>query len=288
MQVLSQLPSLHQLNLRGCPIADLPDYQAQLLQQLPMLDVLDSKKVSKSGIARSVKPAALAVQPRPKQSFGSQALKPDVPSDGTLDESHVKNQKRPLRHHIEESGAPKLKKARNESLVASTDARGVVDDRGTMKASALRYAGTQSSGDDVEVVKEGKKPEKKRKAKAERKVQQQAPVGSSRSFLADVLDSAKSDIAAKPVAKANGQHVQMPAASAKAAADDAQASGLVKVVDMQTKTKSRKVKHGTGVEHKSEKNKANGVSGSSAAELLRTGLGLDALQVGLGGSGAWE
>ncbi|KAL0046726.1 hypothetical protein WJX82_008424 [Trebouxia sp. C0006] len=47
VQVLSQLPSLHQLNLRGCPIADEPDYQQQLLQQLPMLDGLPQPPAAK-------------------------------------------------------------------------------------------------------------------------------------------------------------------------------------------------------------------------------------------------
>ena len=286
--MLSQLPSLHQLNLRGCPIADLPDYQAQLLQQLPMLDVLDSKKVLKSGVGRSAKLATASVQPRPKQSPGSQALdKPAVATDGTLDASYVKSQKRPLRHQAEEADAPKLKKARKDSMAASTDAMAVTDGKGAMTAAAPSFDEMQSDGDDAELVKEAEKPEKKRKAKAGKKSQQQAPAaGSNRSFLADVLDPAKSDAAAKPTAKADGQ--QMSVANATAGAGDAKASGLVKVVDVQRKTKNKKAKHGKGVESKSQKTRAGGVSGSSAADLLQTGLGLDAQQVGLGGSGAWD
>ena len=287
LQVLSQLPSLHQLNLRGCPIADVPDYQAQLLQQLPMLDVLDSKKVPKSGSLRSAKPAAATIQPRPKQSVGSQALdKPHVLSDDILDGSHVKSQKRPLGYQVAESGAPKLKKARKESLAASTDGVGVADGKG---ATAPRFDETQSGGDDAEVVKELGKPEKERKGKAGNKLQQQTPAaGSSRSFLADVLDPAKSGPAAKLAAKAERQQMSVADATAAAAGDDARASGLVKVVDVQRGTKIKKAKHGKIGENKSEGNKANGVSGSSAAELLQNGLGLDALQVGLGGSGAWD
>lgn len=288
MQVLSQLPSLHQLNLRGCPIADLPDYQAQLLQQLPMLDVLDSKKAPKSGLLRSAKLAAAPIQPRPKQSAGSQALdKPAVATDGTLDDSHVKSQKRSLRDQAEQTDAPKLKKARKDSLVASTDAVGDTDGKGAMTAAAPRSYEMQNDGNDAEVVKEAEKPEKKRKAKAGKKSWQQASAGgSSRSFLADVLHPAKSDIAANPTAKADEQ--QMSVANATAAAGDAKASGLLNVVDVQRKTKSKKAKYGKGVESKSEKNMASGVSGSSAADLLQAGLGLDALQVGLGGSGAWD
>ena len=287
MQVLSQLSSLHQVNLRGCPIADMFDYQAQLLQQLPMLDVLDSKKVPKFGIDRSVKPAAVAVQARPQQSVGSQALdKPKALSDDTLDESHVKSHKRSLRHQTEESEMPKLKKSRKDSVVASTDAMGSADGKRAMTASAPRFDEIQSSGDDADVVKEVEKPEKKRKAKTGRKSKQQAPAGSSRSFLADVLDPAKSEVAAKLAAKADGQ--QMSVTNTATAVGDAQASGLVKVVDLQRRTTSKKAKHGNGTESQSKKNKSNEVSGSSAAKLLQTGLGLDALQVGLGGSGAWD
>ena len=291
--MLSQLPSLHQLNLRGCPIADVPDYQAQLLRQLPMLDVLDSKKVPKSGTVRSAKLAVGAIQPRPNQNVGSQALdKPHDPSDATLDDSHVKNQKRPLRYQGAESGAPKLKKAKNESLAASTDGAGVADGKGATTATAPRFSEMQSGGDDAEVGKEVGKPEKKRKGKAGNKSQQQTPAaGSSRSFLADVLDPAKSDPAAKLAAKAERQQLSVAYATAAAAAGagaDARASGLVKVVDVQRKTRTKKAKHGKGGESKSEGKKANGVSGFSAAKLLQTGLGMDALQVGLGGSGAWD
>ena len=66
----SQLPSLHQLNPRGCSIANEPDYQQRLLQQLPMLDVLDSKKIAKTGFPRGAKSVVAA-------SVSKQAKKPN-------------------------------------------------------------------------------------------------------------------------------------------------------------------------------------------------------------------
>lgn len=277
------MPSLHQLNLRGCPVADLPDYQVQLLQQLPMLDVLDSKKVHKSGAMKSAKPAAAAVQPTEQtaqQSVGSQApAKPDAFSNKDPDNSHVNSQKRGLRQQEQESGAPKLKKARKESLAVSADIGGT--------ATVPRVDEVRSSVDDADVEKVEKAEKKKSKAKAGKRSKPQAPpVDSTRSFLADVLDPAQPNIATKPAVKAEGH--QAPVKNVTAVASDANASGLVKVVDVQKTTKSKKAKRGKGVESKAEDNNASGVSGSSAGQLLQSGLGLDALQVGLGGSGAWD
>ena len=285
-QVLSQLPSLHQVNLRGCPIADMPDYQAQLLQQLPMLDVLNSKKVYKPGMVRSAKPAVATAQP--KKSLGSEAVsKPESPSDGPPDDSLVKSQKRrlqPQAETLETLGGPKLKKARKERLVVSSDAVGIADVKETATTTAAPIDAKASGGQDAEVEKETLKSGKKRKSKAGRKSQQQAAAAdSSRSFLADVLDPAKPDTAAKPADNVDSRQPSV----AVATAGDANTSGLVKVVDVQRKAKSKKAKHSKEIGGKS-KDKASGVSGSSAAQLLQSGLGLDAMQVGLGGTGAWD
>lgn len=43
--VLRQLPGLRQLNLRGCPVAGLPQYEETVLQMVPRLEVLDSRKL---------------------------------------------------------------------------------------------------------------------------------------------------------------------------------------------------------------------------------------------------
>lgn len=288
MQVLSQMPSLHQLNLRGCPIADLPDYHLQLLQQLPMLDVLDSKKVHivhKSGAIRSAKLAVAGVQSTKQtaqQIAGSQApAKPDASSGKSPDDSHVKRQKRGLRE--EESGVPKLKKARKESLAVLADPGEAAHGKGKATVPTVDKLGSNADDADVEKVK---KAQKKRKSNAGQRSEQALPVDSSRSFLADVLDPAKPDIATKPAVKAEGH--QAPVENVTAVAIDTKASGLVKVVDVQKTTKGKQAKHGKGVESKAEKKKASGVCGSSAGQLLQSGLGLDALQVGLGGSGAWD
>lgn len=284
--MLSQLPSLHQLNLRGCPIADTPDYHAQLLQQLPMLDVLDSRKVHKSSTHGSAKPAVPTAQSKP--SLDRQAKsKPDVAGAARTVDSPVKNRKRQLQSQTEMLGAPVLKKIKNERVAASYDAMGTADGQTRTIATASKLGEKPGGGDDAEVerkrLKSGKKPKSK---EGKKNPQQQATAAySSRSFLADVLDPEEPDVAAKPAAKVENQQMS----AAVATAGDSKASGLVKVVDIHKSQKNKKrTKHGNEAENKSGDNRASGLSGSSAAQVLQSGFGLAALQVGLGGSGAWN
>ena len=44
-QVLQQLPLLQQLTLHGCPCAEVEGYQAALLLLLPLVEILDGKRV---------------------------------------------------------------------------------------------------------------------------------------------------------------------------------------------------------------------------------------------------
>lgn len=43
--MLSQLPLLRQLTLKGCPVAELPGYQEKILQLAPQLQILDNKRL---------------------------------------------------------------------------------------------------------------------------------------------------------------------------------------------------------------------------------------------------
>ena len=288
MQVLSQLPSLHQLNLRGCPIADTPDYQAQLLQQLPMLDVLDSRKVHKAGMRTSAKPALPTT--KLKQSLDRQPEgNPNAAfSDGPTGNGPVtKSKKRQAQSQSDTLGGPVLKKSKKTRISESTGVVGKSNGQGDVTAAAFKLHEKPIDGDDAEVEGEmltsGKKPKKTEEG---RKKSQKQAVGadSSRSFLADVLDPEKPDIAAKPAAKVDRQ-VTVAAATAA----NADASGLVKVVDVQRSTKTKKKsKHGKEAESKSGNNKISALSGSGAAQVLQSGFGLEALQVGLGGSGGWD
>ena len=45
LSVLSQLPLLRQLTLKGCPVADLPNYLEKILQLVPHLQILDNKRI---------------------------------------------------------------------------------------------------------------------------------------------------------------------------------------------------------------------------------------------------
>lgn len=287
MQVLSQLPSLHQLNLRGCPIADMPDYQAQLLQQLPMLDVLDSRKVHKSGMRMSAKLALPATQPKQSLDCKAEGKPATASTDASLDDSPVKSKKRQLQPQTDTLGGPDLKKPKKEKVAASSGAAGNAGGQGDVTAAGPKLDGKPHSSDFTEVERELLKSGKKHKSKERRKKSQQQAAGpdSSRSFLANVLDPEKPDTAAKAVVKGDVQH---PTA-AVATAGSAGASGLVKVVDVRRSTKTKKkAKYGKEAESKSENNKASALSGSSAAQVLQSGFGLDALQVGSGGTGCWD
>ena len=274
MQVLSQLPSLHQLNLRGCPIADKGDYQAQLLQQLPMLDVLDSRKVLKTGMPRTAKPAVATVQP--KQNPSSKLTHEPEATTNTLPGSNqLKSKKR--QPHPEESHDPnpKDKKARKDKLAAAVDTT-TVENKKTPSVMAARAEGSKEH--DVQ------RSDAKRKSKADKQAPKQAVADdSSRSFLADVLNPTEAEFATDPEVKPGGPQQSKPVAVSTNAAS----SGLVKVADAKTKgkkAKKLKVKQSGG----ESRQETSGVSGSRAAQLLQSSLGLDVLQVGLGGNAAWE
>ena len=284
MQVLSELTSLHQLNLRGCPIADQPDYQAQLLQQLPMLDVLDSKKVAKSGLPRSAK-AGLTVstkQPRkPSIHQGSDILEVDGKGPDSLSkgvDTKAKSKKRQLNAMVNDANVSAAKKAHKSKNTTVSEPEMVTLQATT--STAHKSAGDMEDA-DATLYQDKQKLAKKRKSKADK---QPVVSDSSRSFLADVLHPEQA-LPPAPAAALDQARVTPAHAAAKPAA--AAASGLVKVVEAAPANKA-KSKKGKGSDGKASKQKAHEVSGPRAAQLLQAGLGLDAVQVGLGGSTAWD
>lgn len=308
LQVLSQLPSLHQLNLRGCPVADHPDYQMQLMQQLPMLDVLDSKKIAKSGLPRVVKPpiaaasAAVAKQTK-KTSIDSGHDRDETLSKGT--ESKLREadsraagkqalpqgKKRKLQAEAgsrDDVVAKKVHKVRKRAL--SSDSEALLAPSAGQEQSASKALQQQvADSDDADTLLSQDRPKlgKKHKSKGQT---QSTDNADSRSFLADVLNPVEPQLVAQPIASRG--HGDGRAATADPAAKPAAAasSGLVKVIEAAPgkKPKGKHSKHGKGSSGKSERQPASEASGSSAAQLLQSGLGLDALQVGLGGGTAWQ
>jgi len=306
-QVLSQLPSLHQLNLRGCPIADEPGYQQQLLQQLPMLDVLDSKKIAKTGFSRGAKsavPAAVSKQAK-KPSF---EISSGTPNDAQKNADNtprgddtsvkevdavLKGKKRQLHADTDAADVPTAKKVhkdnrKKQGLEADAEPNLPVTQLAGKKQSAPKppmqqiadLAVADAAGDQSELQQE-------KKHKAKLKKQSNASDG-SRSFLADVLNPVEAQgLPQPPAAKPDNARaaIAVPASNPAAAA-----SGLVKVIEAAPakRLKGKKGKHGKDSVGKSDKRVASHTSGSSAAQLLQTGLGLDALQVGLGGTTAWS
>ena len=298
---------MHQLNLRGCPIADEPDYQQQLLQQLPMLDVLDSKKLAKTGFSRGAKPAvAAAVSKQAKKpSFEISSSTPNDAqnhADNTTrgDDSSVKGvdavlkgKKRRLHADTDAADMPTAKKVHKEKKKktgseADAESNLPVTQTAGNKQSAPKSPKQQIA--DVAVADaagDQSEPQQEKKHKAKSKKQSHASDG-SRSFLADVLNPMESQgLPQPPAAKPDNARAAtaVPASNLAAAA-----SGLVKVVEAAPakRLKGKKGKHGKDSVGKSEKGVASHTSGSSAARLLQNGLGLDALQVGLGGTTAWN
>lgn len=308
LQVLSQLPSLHQLNLRGCPIADHPDYQMQLMQQLPMLDVLDSKKVAKSGLPRAAKPpiaaaAAATTKQTKKASNDTGHDRVDTHSkatdskpregDGrtTGKEALPKGKKRRLQAEVDsqdDRGAKKAHKVRKQALASDSEALlAPLAGQEQPAPKALQQPEADSDDADTLVSQNRTKPGKKHKSKGQNRSSDNA---SSRSFLADVLNPVEPQAVAQPIASRGHDHGRAATADPAAKPAAAASSGLVKVIEAAPgkKPKGKHSKHGKGSSGKSEKQPASEASGSSAAQLLQSGLGLDALQVGLGGGTAWK
>ena len=306
-QVLSQLPSLHQLNLRGCPIADEPDYQQQLLQQLPMLDVLDSKKIAKTGFSRGAKPAVAAAvsKQNKKPSFEISSSTPNDAqnrADNTtrgedtslkIVDAVLKGKKRRLHADTDVADVPTAKKVHKEKKKkmgseADAESNPSLTQTAGNKQSAPKSPKQRTA--DLAVADEAEdqsEPKQEKKHKPKLKKQLNASNG-SRSFLADVLNPMESQGLPQPpaVKPDNATAATAVPASNPAAA----ASGLSKVTEAapDKRLKGKKGKHGKDSVGKSEKGVANHTSGSSAAQLLQNGLGLDALQVGLGGTTAWN
>ncbi len=272
-----------------------------------MLDVLDSKKLAKTGFSRGAKPAvAAAVSKQAKKpSFEISSSTPNDAqnhADNTTrgDDSSVKGvdavlkgKKRRLHADTDAADMPTAKKVHKEKKKktgseADAESNLPVTQTAGNKQSAPKSPKQQIA--DVAVADaagDQSEPQQEKKHKAKSKKQSHASDG-SRSFLADVLNPMESQgLPQPPAAKPDNARAAtaVPASNLAAAA-----SGLVKVVEAAPakRLKGKKGKHGKDSVGKSEKGVASHTSGSSAARLLQNGLGLDALQVGLGGTTAWN
>jgi len=277
------------------------------MQQLPMLDVLDSKKIAKTGFSRGAKSAvAAAVSKQAKKpSFEISSSTPNDTqnhADNTMrgDDSSVKGvdavlkgKKRRLDADTDAADVPTAKKVHKEKKKktgseADAESNPPVTQTAGNKQSALQspkqrtadLAVADTAGDQSE-------PQQEKKHKAKLKKQSNASNG-SQNFLADVLNPMESQGLPQPPA-AKPDNATAPTA-VPASNPAAAASGLVKVIEAAPakRLKDKKGKHEKDSVGKSEKGVASHTSGSSAARLLQNGLGLDALQVGLGGATAWN
>ena len=246
-----------------------------------MLNVLDSKKVPKSGMVRPAKPAVVSVQHDKLTGKEGQGV--------TDDDTDVKrkSRKRQLQHEAEAPNELKPKNARKEKATAPLNTTAATSGEHIPAAAVSQEQDALSDGGETAPGQDVQKLDRKRSSKADRKAKKLALAGSgSRSFLADVLQPEEADVVPKAASKSDKQ--KKPVSAAASAVTDAAASGLVKVVDAQAKRNVKKVKRDKASSSKHEKKQSNELSGSSAAQLLQAGMGLDALQVGLGGSAAWD
>lgn len=272
-----------------------------------MLDVLDSKKIAKTGFSRGAKPAvAAAVSKQAKKpsfeiSFSTandaQNHADNTPKgDGILvkrADAMIKGKKRQLHADKDAADVPTAKKVhkekkKNTGSEADAESNLLVTETAGNKQSVSKSPKQQIADLAVaDAAEDQSEPQQEKKCKSKLKKQSNASDG-SRSFLADVLNPMESQgLPPPPAAKPdNARAATAVSASNPAAA----ASGLVKVIEPAPakRVKGKKVKHGEDSVGKSEKGVASHTSGSNAAQLLQNGLGLYALQVGLGGTTAWN
>ena len=76
LQVLAKLPSLRSLSLRGCPLAEQPDYRQAVLALAPHLEILDNQRV----VERAAKLQKRKAEAGP--AAGSGGDDPDDPDAG--------------------------------------------------------------------------------------------------------------------------------------------------------------------------------------------------------------
>ena len=299
-------------------MAEQPHYQVQLLQLVPMLDILDSRKIAKSGQPQVSKPSTAAAK-HSKPAAVNQQGSPSEREDGS--ELPVKGKKRQRNASADASedqpslakpiktqsadGASKFpaeSKKQRQSAGASTAQPAVAQDSKTSLADDVTGftgrlgqdkkpgkkhtadAATQDTEAEIKIKKGGKSKQGKQKLK------QSSADNGSRSFLADVLDPAKSDsadVAASANAVTGSSRKTNIAKATKSAT--AEVSGLVAVVDAATGKTGRKAKQEKGSAKAVDAHDGvSRVSGSNAAELLQSRVGVASLQVGMGGSPAWE
>ncbi len=272
-----------------------------------MLDVLDSKKIAKTGFSRGAKSAvadAVSKQakkpsfeissstPNDAQNHADKAPRGDDNSVKGVD-AVLKGKKRRLHADTDVADVPTAKKVHKDkkkktgSEVGAESSPPVTQTTGRMQSAPKSHKQQIADLTTPDAAGDQSEPQQEKKHKAKSKKQSNASDG-SRSFLADVLNPMESQGLPQPPA-AKPDNATAPTA-VPASNPAAAASGLVKVIEAAPakRLKDKKGKHEKDSVGKSEKGVASHTSGSSAAQLLQNGLGLDALQVGLGGATAWN
>ena len=296
LQVVSQLPSLHQLSLRGCPIADGPAYPDSILQQLPGLDVLDSKKLAKSGIrhhshkAHSAAAVNSSAGLNPAQRAAVQKQPSGVDPSG-VDQLQDSSAQQSLHNkHVKQLWAVNdTNKKAKRKLEAADDNR---DDDGSDEAPAKKHRSVKRELDDSvnaqaadaalkyaqaidTAQQEGRRKVKKQKVDKQKHAAQSQADHQGRSFLADVLDPEVDGVLDQQNAKA-AKASKADGAPKGQSAD----SGLLKVIEtLPSSVHKSKV---------AKQKKSNAPSGSAAVELLQTRAGLSSVQVGMGNVSSWD
>ena len=143
LRVLSALPVLRQLSLKGCPVAQLPGYKERVLQLAPRLRVLDNQRVDGASSMRdgggdalpapTLPPAALAAPEGAKEASKKRkaeaAAEQEAPVDG----------ERARKKSGADRGEKGVKKGRPLVIVDVDDVDSDADDAVAFKAATEKH-----------------------------------------------------------------------------------------------------------------------------------------------------
>lgn len=281
-------------------------YPSSVLQHLPVLDVLDSRKLAKSGLRGQPNVAATTVA-APAAIAGVTATGPAPAAVGPQAELQASKRAKVKKAADHASGSNKqddigkadsrkakgheepAQQAADEAADEAADAVAATPSNKKRKVSAVAVGDESGSADvlpgppgvgDRQDTHKGagehaKKKEKSKKLHEGQRRQAQPPPG--RSFLADLLDPIKDH----PVEQRQLTKAAKLGDAAAALSKDSGASGLIKVIETlpAKDAKAKKSKASKGAIH----------SGAAAANmLLQGGKGLETLQYGIGSASSWN
>jgi len=207
ISVLKTLPCLRQLNLKGCPVAELPEYAEKVLEIAPRLEVLDSRRVvhgagpwEKRGAAKTLK------------TLGSA---PQSPDDNPFDEAKAKT----------EPAEPEA-----ESILPSQNATVIT------KEGKKRHVGVEGSGPGKSLPKKPKHeiPNEDVDDKSVGKKNKKPAVGMMKKGRVHLDDNVEADDDVLDAAMLRA------APEKKKKVEDGARTGVMKVVEVSAKKKGRK------------------------------------------------